>query len=238
MAFEDGLDTIQQQKILRNIAEDVKLALLRITNESQLARQSLSPNLDQIETTADGAMRLLDSYILSAQVAYGQQELELQPTSVAAVMQDVSIYLSRMATQHGGEIIFEPKRSYGLAMADKAALQAALIGLAYSFIASLSQKSAERKSRVVFTVSKTKDNIQAGVFSSSAKISSRDLERVVSLAGSARQLMPDFSHTSSAGFLIAGNVCAAMNARLTVAKRKSMQGVIVNLLPSQQLALL
>lgn len=237
MAFEDGLDTIQQQKILRNIAEDIKLALLRISNESQLARQSLTPDFDQIETTADGAMKLLDSYILSAQVAYGQQALNLQPTSVAAVMQDVAVYLAKVASQQGSQIIVEQKRSYGLAMVDKVALQAALTGLAYSFITSSSTKSRDRE-QIVLAVTGKDSKIQAGVFSKAANICARDIGRVASLAGSARQLIPDFSHTSSAGLLIAGNICAAMNVKLSVAKRKSMQGVVVNLLPSHQLSLL
>lgn len=226
----------RQQAILRSVAEDMKVPLLQILTHVQLGKMSDKYDASYIETTAEAAMRLLDSYVVSTQIYSGQHELALQPTSVAASMYDASQYLSRYAKLHSCEVELEVARSTGLVMANPAVLQAAFTSLGYGLINALSQYT--RKQTIIFAAKKTSTGIQAGVYAPELQISQETLQRARALQGRARHSLGDIAQGSSAGIYIADILLEAMSAPLRVGRVKSRPGLMTTLLPSQQLALL
>jgi len=228
--IEPVIQIVDQQKVMRNIAEDIKLPLQQIIADVQVGKLTNQINPDYIETTADAAIKLLDSFIISTQIYNGQRELELEPVSVAAVMQDTAHYLYKFASMNNCELQIINKRK-SLAMANVTALQAALVGLAHSFITA----STGKKELITFTVDKKTQQINAGIFSTNTRFLEEDLHQIRRLKGKARQLVPHFSHASSAGILIADTLFASMNAPL---KSSRSHGLVAGLLQSQQLAIL
>lgn len=232
------LKAVDQQNVLRNIAEDIKLPLLRILSDVQVSRLSGSVNHDAIEITVDATMRLLDSYIMSTQIYNGQLELELEPVAVSAVMYDSAEYLRKYAQLLNCKLeVTVPARKSVLAMANKSVLQAALVSLGYSFLHAKSN-AGQKKNTIRFFAGTQNKSIIAGVFSDGAQISATELEASRNLSGVARQPLRNFSYTSSSGIYIADALFSAMQAPLGVKRCKFIDGIGANLLPSRQLALL
>jgi len=231
------MESIHQQRILRNVAEDMKTPFLRILSQAQLGKITQEVDLGFIETTADAALKMLDSFIISTQVYNGQQQLALQPVSVAAAMYDTTQYLHRLAQLQGCELEVRAPRSVGLAMANPLALQAALTGLGYSFIHALGKKTSKRQI-IIFTAKLTKDGVQAGIFSPELEMPAEALHQARRLKGNARQSMPGVMQGSGAGILVADTLFEAMDATLKTARYRSGGGLVATLLPSHQLALL
>jgi K+-sensing histidine kinase KdpD len=232
------LVAIDQQNVLRNIAEDIKLPLLRILTEVQVARLSGDINHSSIETTIDTTMRLLDNYILTTQLYNGQLELELEPVAVSAVMYDSAEYLYKYAKLLNCTVeVVVPSRTSVLAMADKSILQAALISLGYSFLHTATN-AKQSKNTITYVAGVHNRAIVAGIFSKEAHISARDLRASRNLGGTARQPLQNFSYTSSSGIYIADALFSAMQAPMSIKRHKYMGGIGANLLPSRQLALL
>lgn len=234
----DDIFVDEQQKLLRNVAEDIKLPLMRILTHIQLAHiQSASADTAYIETTADGALKLLDSYILSTQIYSGQQQLQLQPLSVSALMNDTAQYLSKIAALYDCTLEVRAPHKLQLVMAHTAALQAALISLGYGILNSLQGKPRQKK-RIVFTARQSRGLIEAGVFSPNLSLTAADLRMSRNLTGTARQPLPALNPGSNAGILIADILMTAMESEIRVVKRYRGSGLVAHLLPSRQLALL
>ncbi len=228
----------EQTGILRNIAEDIKLPLMRIMTHIQLATiQSKSADTDYIETTAAGVLKLLDSYILSTQVYAGQQQLQLQPLSVAAVMHDTAQYLSKIAALHDCKLRVDTPAKLSLAMANPVALQGALIGLGYSFLNAI-QKESKYPGTIIFSAKRTPEGVEAGIFSDNVELSVQELRWARKLTGVARQPFMKLKPGSSAGIVIADQLFRAMESEMQAVRRRNRTGIVANLLPSRQLALL
>jgi len=124
------------ERLLQVLAEQMKLPLLQIARRSELARLTATPedSLELIELTADGALQLIDSYLLGVKLAKAQASLQLEPVSVAAVLNETAHQLERLAKQNECEIELHLAGRYEPIMAHKAGLEAALTSLGYVFI--------------------------------------------------------------------------------------------------------
>ncbi len=223
---------------LRNVAEDIKLPLMRIVTHIQLASsQAAHPDSDYIETTAVGALKLLDSYILSTQIYTGQQQLQLEPVSISATLYDTVQYLTKIAGLYNCKLEVIVPSKLGLAMASPVALQAALIGLGYSFLNTVQQES-QHNSTILFSAKRTREGIEAGIFSPDFQLSSQELRLARNLTDAARHPLTSLKPGSSAGIIIADRLFQAMESEMQVVRRSNRTGLVANLLPSRQLALL
>ncbi len=223
--------------ILRNVAEDLKTPLLRIVSQLQLNKARGIDDTRDAETIANAALRLLDSYIISTKVYAGQQELALEPVSAQAIMHDCSQYLAGLAEIQGYKTDFKIQRGIGLVMANPQALMAAITSLTYSFLYNTEVSSKSAKQTLVFALRKTKQGIDAGLFSNGFHVTPGSLQKLRNLSGTARQLTPDFAHGSSAGIVIADRLFYAMNSELRPARLNRLTGLAVNMVPSKQLSL-
>ena len=79
---------VLSQELLLSIAEQIKLPLLQIARQAEIARLTSLPNLDDIQTTADNALRLIDNYLLSVRLSCEQELLAMESVSVSSVLYD------------------------------------------------------------------------------------------------------------------------------------------------------
>lgn len=223
-------------RLLRSMAEELRLPLLQIARQAELANMGTvdgQPNIRVIEATSEAAIRLVDSYLFSTQVLLGQQSLPLEPTSVTATMYDTSQYLHKLAKIYDCDIDVAVRGKCGLVMANAKGLQAALTSLAYAFIGS-SMRSG--KQRIVLTATRQGQGIRAGVMTN-ASIEKTTLSKARMLYGKAHQPASSVTHKSGAGIYVADALFKSMESELQVVQQKSRSGLMATMLPSYQTAL-
>jgi hypothetical protein len=177
------------------------------------------------------AIQLIDSYLLGLQVQ-GQPVLELEPVSVASMLQDVAHRLTPYAKQYSLELEVSLSGKYGPVMANRSQLEAAYMALGHSLI----EAQTGEQPRIVLAAHKSANGIVAGVFSD-GNMTTDIFRRARALYGQARQAAPGLSAQSGAGIFIANSILESMQAPLRVAHHHKMSGLAATLLPSQQLQL-
>lgn len=227
--FSGDYDDGQTQRLLLALTEQLKLPLLQIRNSAESGN---SNNLQQIDQTAAEALRLIDTYLLSARA--NQQELQLSPVSLSSVLYDTAQDLQQLASQYHCDLELQMDGRYGPIMADKPSLQAALITLGQSMIQAGNQES---RSKIVLAGYKTADGLRAGVFSNQEDLTPEAFRRALDLYAKARSVMPTTNVLNAAGIYIADALCQAMKARLRVAHHDKLVGLAATFLPSGQLSL-
>ena len=72
-------------RLLQALAEQIKLPLLQIARQAELAKMGNDPHahLDSMELTADTALRLIDNYLLSTRLT--QENIHLEPVSFSSI---------------------------------------------------------------------------------------------------------------------------------------------------------
>jgi K+-sensing histidine kinase KdpD len=235
--LSDQLVQPSAERLLRSIAEELKAPLLRIARQAELARiDQKSLDLGSIEASADGALKLLDSYLISTQLCNGQTALDLEPVSVSATMYDVAQYLNKLAKIHSCSIDLQVSSGSGLIMAHPLGLRAAFMGLGYSFINAMDQQSDKQK--IIFVAKKSPEGVRAGIYSSQIKLGSEVYKKAKKLYGSARQPLPEFSYLNGAGLYVADMLFEAMSSSLKVMHYRKSSGLAGVFLPSQQMSIL
>lgn len=222
-----------QERLLRAVAEQLKTPLLHIARQSEL-ESNQTPLLGSISYTADMAMRMIDSYLLSVQLN-GQPTLELEPVSVSSVLQDVAHRLSPLAKTYDHDLEVSLNGKYPPVMAHAASLSAACMMLGYSMIEA--QSVSEKRQSVLLGAHKTSAGIVAGVFGEQDGLSADMFRRARALYGRSRQALPSISNGSGAGVMIADSLFHSMAAPMRVAQHHKLTGFAATLLPSQQLQL-
>ena len=227
-----AFESAPEERLLRALAEELKLPLLQIARQSELAIIDDSVSLKTISYTADMAIQLIDSYLLGLQVL-GQPSLDLEPIAVSSLLQDVAHRLSPLAKQYSTQLEVSLRGKYGPVMANRAQLEAAYMALGHSIITS----QTDQNSQVLLAAHKSSGGIVAGVFGSSAGVSGDAFRRARALYGQARQIAPSISAQNGAGIFIASSILDAMNAPLRPASHRKLTGLAATFLPSKQLQL-
>lgn len=235
--IQQGLEGQQggQIRLLAALAEELRLPLLQILHKSQLAdiNQDYS-QLKDIESTAETTLRLIDSYLFSTQVLLGQQQLDLQPVSVSAVLYDVQQHLSKVARLYNCQLTIRASKKTGLVMTHRLGLQTALLTLAYSFITA----SNTAKRRIILHAEQVDGQIRTGILASNSGINQLALERARAFHGRVKQPFSALTHNTGAGVYVADTLCTAMASRLQAETKRGFRGLALTLQPSHQLALL
>lgn len=227
-----------QGRLLRTLAEELKLPLLQIARSAELARLTGNPkDMERTEVLADTTLRLLDSYVLSTQTMLGQQTLHLEPVSLRATLYDTAQYLYKLAKLYDCDVDLSVKGNFGLVMAHPAALQSAMVSLGYSFINAISGLD-KSKAEIILSAKRGAHGITTGIYSSNRELSGSLMQQAKELYGVARQPMQEMTHASGAGVMVANSLFDAMATQLKVARTSKTTGLVASLLPSQQLALL
>jgi hypothetical protein len=222
------------ERLLRAMAEELKLPLVQIARQAELLQTAPSQKLhESIETAANHAIWFVDSFLLSQQLAQ-QTTLELEPVTVSAALHDAAHLLQGLARQYDCNIELRLSGRYGPVMAHKQALQSALVGLGSTLI------TAAHKGKQTFVLGahNTRNGVVAGVFTSDDTLSQTLYQQGKSLYGQARQPLQSLTAQPGAGIFIADSLFASMEAQLRVARHNKLTGLAATLHPSHQLALI
>lgn len=210
---------------------------MQIARSVELAKLANKPvDSTQLEVTADAALRLLDSYVLSTQAMLSQRQLILEPVSVTATLYDASQYLYKLGRLYNCELELNASSKLGLAMAHPEGLQAAITSLGYSFIQAIAGDGKPEKLQLIARTDK--EGVRIGVLTESAQLGGSMLRQARSLYGQVRQPLAEFTHNTAAGIFVADSLFDQMSTQLRVVRGRKTSGLVATLLPSQQLALL
>jgi len=216
------------------LADELKLPLVQIARSAELGEtEAPRRQLRIVETTADNALRLIDSYLLVSNLS--QKQLELMPVSVTATLYEVAEDLRPLARLYDTQIDIEVQGATGQVMAHAEGLRAALTSLAYTFITG---GLKARRQRLTLLVQPTKDGVNTGVVSAAAHLTNEDLQSARQLYGRAQQPAGGLTQNSGVGLYLADNLFGAMESPLHVIRTGRKSGLVATLLPSRQLALL
>jgi hypothetical protein len=230
---------IVDERLLQVLAEQMKLPLLQIARRAELGKLNgeSETSLSSIELTADGALQLIDSYLLSLKLARAQASLELEPVSLSAVLSQTAHQLDKLAKQYNCELELHLSGRYEPIMAHRAGLEAALTSLGYVFIEA--QSSAPHKTRPILKLAahRGKAGIVAGMFADLEGLSAEMYRRGRSLFGHGRQPLTQLTASSGAGIFVADSLLASMQARLRIAHHQKLTGLAATFNSSNQLRL-
>lgn len=227
---------------LQHIARLAELRQLQATDvatiaDSELAPQALSQSLGDIQATADMTLQLLDSYLLSLRLSLQPQaSLQLEPVSVSAVLHDTLGELRAIAANYGVTLELHVQGRYEPVLANRAALQSALVSLGYAVIEAL-PANGTRRQHVQLATHRTRQGIVAGVYGELNGLTPGLYKRAQQLQGYARQPMVGVLPGSGAGVFVADAILAAMSSRLRVGRYMRLPGFAVTLPASEQLQL-
>ena len=179
-----------QGRLLRTLAEELKLPLMQIARLAELARiTGEQKQIEQAEVLADTTLKLLDSYVLSTQTMLGQQMLHLEPVSLSATLYDTAQYLHKLAKLYDCDIDLSVKGKFGLVMAHPGALQSAMMSLGYSFINAVSGLEKKGKAEIILSAKRNQHGVATGIYTSNQEIGSTLMKQAKELYGVARQPM-------------------------------------------------
>ena len=229
------------QHLLMSVAEQIKLPLLQIARQAELARLS-GPDapdpLSKIQTTADSALSLLDNYVLAVRLNLEAQShsLGLEPVSISSVLFDVGNQLSQYAKGYGVNLELHIAGRYGTVMAHRAGLEAALVSLGLSLIEALpAQESPQLKLQLA--THRCRYGVVAGLYTDAERLTGDALRHGQRLHGQSRQPLRNLSHTAGAGVFVADSLLRAMNLQLKVSRHHRLYGLGAVLQPNHQLQL-
>lgn len=229
-------NVVPSAELLTAIAEQLKLPLLQIARSAELARLNQDvKSLELINQTADTALKLVDSFLLSLDFQ-DQISLEFEPVSIAAVLQETANNLSPLAKRYACDIEINLAGRYGPVMASQAGLRSVFILLGQSLIEAMA--SSKSKKLIVLGVHRSRTGLVAGVYSPMSTLSTDTFRRARALVGAARQPAPSISSVSGAGVFLADTLCNYMNSPLKVSHHGKLAGLAATFIPSRQLELI
>lgn len=226
------------EQLLLSIAEQLKLPLLQIarTAESSLLKQNTN-GLDEIQTTANMAIRLLDNYLFGARLALeSEYQLQLEPTSVSSVLYDTGQQLDAMAKLYGVELELNIGGKFGPVMANRQGLQSALTSLGYALIEALPNLQP-KKFTLQLAAHRCRYGIVAGLYSETEQLTTEALRQGRKLHGHVRQPLATLTHSSGAGVFVADAILQAMDAELKISRHHRLYGLGTVLRPTRQVQL-
>lgn len=223
-----------------NLAEQVKLPFVQITQAAQLMQGNLDPissehSRQTILLASQAALHLIDGYLLSIAMQR-EQQLDLEPVSLSSVLYDTAQTLGNYAKAHGCRLELQVAGKYVPVMANRAVVQAALTSLGYSFIEAAA--AADGPEPVVQLVARrSAEGITTGVISNQGNMGSTVLSRARALYGKVHQPLAGFDSGNGSGIFVADALFEQLQATMKPVKIQGLQGLAATLLPSRQLHL-
>ena len=226
-------------QLLLAVAEQLKLPLLQIARSAELGQlRPDATDLGSIQTTADMAVQLLDSYLFGARLALeSDYRLSLEPVSVSSVLYDTGQQLAAMAKLYGVELRLDIDGRFAPVMANREGLQSALTSLGYALIEALPSLNAQ-KLTLSLAVHNSRYGVVAGVYSDVEQLTTEALRQGRKLHGHTRQPLATLSPNSGAGVFVADAILQAMDSELRPTRHDRLYGLGAVLRPTPQLQLI
>lgn len=224
---EKAATDLDQDQSLRALAFELKSPLINIARQAELDE---SANLEQIQQTAEQALKLIDHYLLSAQSEHGQLILNLEPVNLGSVLYDASSQLRYLAREQKVELVLEDK-IHEPVMAHRGALTAVLAAFGRLLM------PVSGRPELTLRSYKTREGfLCVGVFTD-ADLSQDDLRQAMELQGKANMPLAVANSQAHVSLSIAERLCSAMGGDMTVKKIGKLRGFATQLPRSEQLSL-
>lgn len=223
--------------LLLNVAEEIKLPLLQIARaaeQSQLTGKDLN---QQIKTSSDSALKLLDSYVLGLKLATSSQEIAYETVSLSSVLYDSAHELYATAKNYGVALELSLEGRHSPVQTNPDALKAAMTSLGMALIEALpAQETTQLK--LVMASHPCRYGQVAGIYADQEQISKESLKQGLILKGVSAQPFVRTSHTSSAGVFIADNILKSLKLNLISSRHHNLHGLGTILQPNKQMELI
>lgn len=226
--------SVLSQELLLSVAEELKLPLLQIARQAELGKQT---DLQQIQTTADTALHLLDNYILGVRLALQPAALDVESISVSSVLYDAGQQLDSLAKSYGVGLELHIGGKFGPVLAHRQGLQAALVSLGAALIEALPAMEGVQL-KLQLATHRSRYGVVAGVYADTKELSQHALQRGRKLQPHSRQPLLQLTHSSGAGIFVADAILEAMNLHLTASRHHRWYGLGTILQPNHQLQLI
>jgi hypothetical protein len=230
--------SILSQQLLLSLAEQLKLPLLQVARQAELDMLHGSQDgLPKIQTIADSALKLIDSYVLGVQLATQESGFfESEPVSISSVLYDAAAELAPFAKAYDVRLDLRVDGRYGPVTANRRGLQAALVSLGYALIEALPANDTSQM-RLQLSAHRCRYGIVAGLYSDAQQLTTDALRQGRKLYGRARQPMTGVASGSAAGIFVADALLHGMESELTVSKHRKLYGLGAILQPNPQMRL-
>lgn len=227
------------ERLFLVLAEQLKQPLLQIARDAELGRITGRSEdlLGSIELTADTALKLLDNYLLSTRLAKLKESIELEPVSIAAVLNDTLHNLDNIAKQYRCDLELHLSGKYEPILANKAGLEAALISLGFVFIEAQGSIPHEHRPVLKVAAHRSRSGIVAGMFADVEGLSAEMYRRARQLYGRSHQPLAQLSSASGAGVFVADSLLSSMSTELRIAHHQKLSGLAATFIPSKQMSL-
>ena len=237
MALDQGSSPILSQQLLLHVAEELKVPFQQIARQAEYGQISGQGDLAKIQSTADMALKLLDSYSLGVSLSLEPELLIFEPISIASVLYDTSHELDKLAKNYGVSLELDIAGKYGPVMANRKGLQAALVSLGAALIEALPALESKQL-KLHLATHRSRSGIVAGLYTDMQQINTSVLAKGHKLQGKSRQPLSGFTHTSGAGVFVAENILNSMDLKLHASRHQKLYGLGTILQLNPQLSLL
>jgi hypothetical protein len=225
------------QDLLLSVAEELKLPLMQIARRAEQMELSGSGDLKTIQTTADTALKLLDSYALGVRLAMQPENLVPESISISSVLYDTGRQLDALARSYGVSLELNIAGRFQPVIAHRQGLQAALVSLGAALIEALPAQEYSTLSLHLAT-HRSRYGIVAGLYADTHKLASDVLKRGRELQRRSRQPLVTVSHSSGAGIFVADAILHAMGLNLRTSRHHRLYGLGTVLQPNHQLRMI
>ena len=229
------------QYLLRAVAEELKLPLMRIARLAELSHlikdsDQLGEQLQSIESNSELGILLVESYLMGLVLSDSQQSLDLEPVSIGSVLNDIAHQLGPIARQHNLDLEVQVDGRHQLVMANYRGLSAALLSVGSTLLTAHPTEVDKRPDPMVLAAYNYRGNLLTGVYGEQPTIKGA-WQRGTGLYGRARKPLLPLNSTNGAGLFVADTIFRAMSSRLRPAQHHNKAGLAANLIFSQQLQL-
>jgi hypothetical protein len=226
--------------LLLNIAEELKMPLLRIAraNESSLFDDQMNLQSSEIiRTSTDNALKLIDNYILGIRLALEDASFIKESVSVSSVLYDAALDLTSLAKINGVELELNIAGKFAPVAVNREALHAALVSLGAALIEAIpAHENIQMKLQLA--THRSRYGIVAGVYAQTKQLSEQTLKMGRRLQKTSRQPLLNLSHSNGAGVFVADSILNSMGLKLTSSRHHNLYGIGTILEPVNQMQLI
>jgi len=236
VSIKDVTPENSSARLLMNVAEELKMPFLQIARKAEIGQITSEPELFSIQSMAESAINLLDNYTLGVRMQLDNYEDNYQPVSVPAVLYDASTKLRALAKAYGVSLELSIAGRYGPVLANRDALEGALVSLGSALIEALPATGGGQL-KLHLASHRSRNGIVAGLYGQNQKLSSDVLKKGRQLQSNSRQPLVGISHTAGAGVFVADALLSAMDLNLYSSRHQGLHGLGIVLPVSKQLEL-
>jgi hypothetical protein len=239
MRHAAGQPNMEWGDLLSAMAEQLKVPLTIIARQAELGEvtgQAQTMQAQTVQTQADAALQLVDSYLLGLELLRGQTQLQLEPVSVSSTLIDTAHALSQFAKQYGVAVTVDVGGKYEPVMAHARGLRAALLSLGFGLVEAQAVPAPTRRTpQITLAVHRAQYGIVAGVYTGHHTVSAASWRRARQLYGHAPQPCIGLGSGTGAGLFVADTILRSMSSGLRAGRHNRQSGLAAALQPSYQL---